>query len=176
MELRDLNPANKLPFIKSSNKKIIILLSVVAVLFGVGLYANLYGASKRNSTVQQSETTQAVTPVVTGSMGSTITEDGKKEAPTVLNGFLNLLKQGQIDEANQFVSSYSSIEYFTDLKNNLYNPSQQVLLSTLETKYSESGKFAFVTLEIATVEKKTYYKFVLMKENSGWKAMSAWLL
>ena len=93
-----------------------------------------------------------------------------------MNGFLNLLKQGQIDEANQFVSSYSSIEYFTDLKNNLYNPSQQVLLSTLETKYSESGKFAFVTLEIATVEKKTYYKFVLMKENSGWKAMSAWLL
>ena len=53
MELRDLNPANKLPFIKSSNKKIIILLSVVAVLFGVGLYANLYGASKRKTTDRQ---------------------------------------------------------------------------------------------------------------------------
>lgn len=174
MELSNLDPTKKLPFIRSSNKKIIILLLFVLVLFSIGLYANLYGASRRKDVANQQTPQLTPTPKVSpAQVTPQISGPDQEQTTKILTNFLNSLRGDKNDETAKLISSYSSIDYFDNLKSDLVNSGNNLSIGITKISKGESGNFLFVTIQITTSGGKKDYKLTLINENSQWMMMSA---
>lgn len=169
MQFQDLDPTRKLPFIRSSTTKILILVSVVVLLMAANFYVIFKGKTKNGSevaTVTGEEKKENTAP-----SGSVVYDVNKDESVLVLMSFLKYLKDGNKTEAEKLISVYSSPDFFqTFISENISR--EDITFNPIGFKYSQQKNFSYVTMEISKGSSKEYYKFVLIKNNSKWEIVS----
>lgn len=176
MEVQDLDLSKKLPFIRSNNLKIIILVVVVVLLIGVTIFSNVYGRSlgSKENTGNSNVVPTAIYPSV-GIYGPTDKPkvSAGSEAPiVVLSSYLNLLLQNNVSEARKLISEYSSPASVQIFENEVTDNKDSLKTNFISLKYSQEGNFAYVTIETSNLEVKNYYRFTMIKLNSDWKIFS----
>lgn len=173
MEVQDLDLSKKLPFIRSNNKKIIVLGIFVTLLIGIVIFSNVYGKmeSKKGSFVNNNVIPTSIYPSVGVINPSTNPKvDAASEAPiVVLSSYFTLLLQNNISEARKLISEYSSQDSFQTFESEMINNKDSLKTSYISLKYSQQENFAYITVETTNSGVKSYYRFILMKLNSDWK-------
>lgn len=171
MQFQDFDLSRRLPFIRSSNVKIIALISFVLLLVGVNVFVILYGKAQREKESLNAENTGNTT-IYLPTTGVNITPAGNSEAVTVLNKFLQLVKQGKATEAERLISEYSTPEAFQSIINDGLVLGDSLVYNILGTSYSSMQNYAFITVEFSKNNIKEYHKFTLIKINSEWKMLT----
>lgn len=173
MEIQDPVLPKKLPFYRSSNAKIIILMSVVILLVGIALFANIYGKISREKEAavgNAGNTMVALQPNTNGNFSSGTTVNLESEEPVlVLNDFINLLLDNKKDEAEKRISEYSSTEYLKDFMDEHLGKKTEVDFDIMQIKYSPEKTFSYIAVESSIDGVRAYYRFTMIKINSDWK-------
>ncbi len=175
MEFQDLDLSKKLPFIRSSNMKIIILISAVVLLIGIGVFSNLYGKMINEKT--EDKNNNAVPTIVTSNIKSNPTPvtavDLVSEAPVIqLSNFFVLILQNKRSDAEKFISEYSSPANFQSFIEGVSNNRDVIKFYFVGIEYSQQQNFAYVTVKILVSGNVSHYRFAMIKTNSEWKIFS----
>lgn len=180
MQIQDLDPTKKLPYIRSSNKKIIALLSFVLLLVAINIFVVFYGKSN-NSAIQSEnkvvqtagDSTEDVTQPVDDFAPAQVQD---KNAEKTLTDFLELIKAKKIAEAQEYISEYTSRVEFEEVLNEGVNYGETISYKILSTKFSSQGNYSYITIEFMSKNATQYQKYTLIKINSSWKLVEVEIL
>lgn len=170
MDFESFDLSNKLPYIRSSNLKIIVLVSVVLLLITVVVISNIYGNLRnKNGNVATSPTALITgSPADSGSNGAAV--DLKNEAPVIaLSDFLNLITEGKRDEAEKMVSEYASGDLIHGFIDEFSKNEALAEYKFLDVKYTGQNNYVVITVEMPELGVKKYKRITLIKINSVWK-------
>lgn len=180
MQFQDLDPTKKLPYIRSSNKKIIALLSFVLLLVAVNIYVIFYGRNNDLATQSDSKVVQTVgDPAGDGTQPVDDFAPAQvmdKSAEKALIDFLVYIKKKNIAEAEEYISEYSSRLRFEEVFREGVNYGETISYKILNTKFSSQGNYAYITIEFMSKNATQYQKYTLIKINSSWKLVTVEIL
>jgi len=180
MQIQDLDPTKKLPYIRSSNKKIIALLSFVLLLVAINIFVVFYGKSNNSATQSDNKVVQtAGEPAGDGTQpvdGLASAQVQDKNAEKALTDFLELIKAKKIVEAEGFISEYSSRLRFEEVLREGVDYGETISYKILSTKFSSQGNYAYITIEFMSKNAAQYQKYTLIRINSSWKLVEVEIL
>ena len=167
LNIKDFNPAGKLPHIRSSNPKIVILLMVVLFLVVVNIFVIIYGKTKNQEKPQNSVLIETVSE---NQYAQFVEND--KTAINALNKFLELIKNKNLDEMRLYYSDYTKESDFLSLINDVKVYGRDVDFNILQINRSSLQKYVFVLTEVTKGTVKEYHMFTLIEESGEWKIVT----
>ncbi len=175
MEFQDFDLSNKLPYVRSNNIKIVILVSVVILLIGITVFSNLYGklVNEKDTVKNNTAISTGVTPGTGSVPASEVVVNLKNEAPVIeLSNFFNLILQNKRSDAEKIISEYAPGDLFQSFIDEMSGQKEAVKFNFMGVKYSQQQNFAYITVEITGSGTKFYQRFTMIKINSVWKIFS----
>lgn len=167
LNIKDFNLAGKLPHIRSSNPKIVILISVVVFLIVVNVFVVLYGKTKNQEKTRDS----VLIDTVSENQYVQFVEDDKTAVNT-LNKFLESIKNKNLEEMRLYYSDYKKESDFLSLVNDVKVYGEDIDFGILQINRSSLPKYKFVLTEVTKGIVKEYHMFTLIEESGEWKIVT----